>query len=466
LLDAGDLQPVSVLRLWFGVAAPVSRTAYAVSGVLLMAVKYAIEALAVWTFTGQAFLPWDFLNPLLSRRIQLLQPAPEWLAWSMFLWSLPFLWVCVSMSVRRAADAGLSPWFGLWVLVPLVNLAFMVLLCVLPQNSERPVDAHRAASPPPTNTRGSAPSAALAVGLSILVGGCMLWLSAYLFASYGASLFLGTPLLMGATAAYFDNLWHPGSFRRALGVGLLSVLFAEIAMLLFAVEGVICLAMAAPLILPVGAMGGLIGKMIADATQRPMREMSAALLVLPLAAGGEALFLAPQENMVLTVVEVDAPPEAVWENVVKFPDLTDEPAWYFGWGIACPVRATIQGQGRGATRFCEFTTGTFVEPITAWERPTRLAFDVTEQPPALIELSPYRHMHPPHFSGHLTSKRGEFRLIELPGGRTRLEGRTWYTFAMYPERYWTLWSDSLIHRIHGRVLDHIKLISENAATTQ
>jgi hypothetical protein len=124
------------------------------------------------------------------------------------------------------------------------------------------------------------------------------------------------------------------------------------------------------------------------------------------------------------------------------------------------VRATIEGQGIGATRYCEFTTGTFVEPITAWEHPVRLAFDVTDQPPALIELSPYRQVHPPHFAGYLTSKRGEFRLIELPGGRTRLEGRTWYSFAMYPEGYWTLWSDLLIHRIHRRVLEHIKAVSE------
>jgi uncharacterized membrane protein YhaH (DUF805 family) len=458
--DAGELRPAAILRLWFGVEAPVSRTAYAVSGALLMALKYAVEALAVWTFTGRVFLPWDFLDPVLSDRIELLQPAPEWLAWGMFLWSLPFLWICVSMSVRRAADTGLSPWFGLWVLVPLANLAFMLLLCAMPHGGQGPRNVDAEAANTAASSRGSAPSAALAVGLSILVGGFMLWVSVYLFATYGASLFFGTPLLMGATAAYLDNRWHPGSFRRALGLGLLSVLFAELALLLFALEGVICLAMAAPLILPVGAMGGLIGKMIADATQRPPSELAAALVVLPLVAGGEALLVAPGENVVLTVVEVDAPPAIVWENVVGFPELTAKPAWYFAWGIACPVRATIEGQGIGATRFCEFTTGTFVEPITAWEHPSRLAFDVTHQPPALIELSPYRHVHPPHFSGYLTSKRGEFRLSELPGGRTRLEGRTWYTFAMYPERYWTLWSDTLIHRIHGRVLEHIKQVSE------
>jgi hypothetical protein len=37
-----------------------------------------------------------------------------------------------------------------------------------------------------------------------------------------------------------------------------------------------------------------------------------------------------------------------------------------------------------------------------------------------------------------------------------LEGTTWYTNKMRPAAYWQLWSDMAIHRIHLRVLDHIK----------
>lgn len=50
----------------------------------------------------------------------------------------------------------------------------------------------------------------------------------------------------------------------------------------------------------------------------------------------------------------------------------------------------------------------------------------------MFELSPYRHVHPPHLDGSLRSNRGEFLLISLPEGRTRLEGRTWYEFEMFP----------------------------------
>ena len=121
----------------------------------------------------------------------------------------------------------------------------------------------------------------------------------------------------------------------------------------------------------------------------------------------------------------------------------------------------IEGQGVGATRYCEFTTGAFVEPITVWDPPHRLAFDVTEQPAPMFELSPYRDIHPPHLDGFMRSNRGEFRLVALDDGRTRLEGRTWYEVEMFPQWYWTLWTDSIIHRIHLRVLHHVQRISEH-----
>jgi len=238
------------------------------------------------------------------------------------------------------------------------------------------------------------------------------------------------------------------------------VFFAEVALLMFALEGAVCLIMAAPLILPLGLLGGLIGKAIAHASRRPSAELLAAILALPLLAGAEALLVRASERVVASAVEIDAPPEVVWDNVVDFPELTEPPAWYFSWGIACPQRARIVGRGVGATRYCEFTTGTFVEPITHWEQPRRLAFDVAEQPDPLFELTPYRYVHPPHLEHSLRSTHGEFLLIELPDGRTRLEGRTWYRLEMLPQWYWTIWSDALIHRIHERVLTHIKRLSE------
>lgn len=110
--------------------------------------------------------------------------------------------------------------------------------------------------------------------------------------------------------------------------------------------------------------------------------------------------------------------------------------------------------------FAWVSTGPFVEPITAWDAPYHLAFDVRSSPPTMHEWSPYERVHAPHLDGILQSRRGEFVLTRLPDGGARLEGHTWYTFAMAPEGWWTLWSDVSIHAIHSRVLRHIADVSE------
>ena len=118
----------------------------------------------------------------------------------------------------------------------------------------------------------------------------------------------------------------------------------------------------------------------------------------------------------------------------------------------------------GAVRYCVFSTGAFVEPITIWEPRRRLAFEVIESPAPMHELSPYDDIHPPHLDNYLRSRRGEFRLTPLPGGRTRLEGHTWYELDMAPAIYWQPIADAVIHRIHLRVLEHIKRESERLSS--
>jgi hypothetical protein len=75
------------------------------------------------------------------------------------------------------------------------------------------------------------------------------------------------------------------------------------------------------------------------------------------------------------------------------------------------------------------------------------------------EWSFYARVEPPHLSTAFRSLRGEFRLVPLPGDRTRLEGSTWYRLDMGPVSYWRLIADQIVQRIHRRVLDHIADLS-------
>jgi hypothetical protein len=454
-----------LLRLWFGLREEVGPKAYAISGFGLTAFKYAVEAGAIAFLSGRFYSPIDFLSPILIYRTSYLTFLPVWVAWLQLVIAIVFVWIAVSMSVRRAVNAGSSAFWGLLVLVPFVNYLVMLILCVLPTSPNR--GRMEVAADVPGENPSPFWAAARGALLSLVPGGLLFALSVYGLNNYGAALFVGTPLLMGVLAGYFFNRPRPNGVFASMAVGLLSTMLALSVLMLFAFEGAICLMMAAPLVLPLGAIGGALGKVLASVQGSPSRQSWIGVLALPLFAFVEPFAVQHEERSVLTAVEIDAPPAVVWHSVVEFSELPAATEWYFRAGIAAPQRAKIFGTGVGAIRNCEFTTGTFVEPITVWDEPRRLAFDVTEQPEPMFELTPYQSVHPPHLSHSFRSEKGEFRLIELPGGRTRLEGRTWYQLDMRPQDYWTPWAHWLIHRIHDRVLLHIKRLAEapDAATT-
>jgi hypothetical protein len=282
---------------------------------------------------------------------------------------------------------------------------------------------------------------------------------------YGWTLFVLVPFLIGFISEVLYIRHNPeGSFKKGLLVATAALALAGAGLILFAVEGAICLIMAFPLAFPLTLAGVAVGYSLHRRFWN-RRPSPALLLLLPLMApllmGAEAA--APRQPPVYrvrTAVEIDAPPEAVWRNVVSFRELPPPDEWLFQTGLAYPVRAEIRGTGVGAVRTCQFSTGPFVEPIEVWDEPRLLRFRVTANPPSLQELSPYGAIHPPHVQGFLVSKQGQFRLVRLPGGRTRLEGTTWYQHGLYPAGYWRLWSDWIIHRIHLRVLEHVKRLSE------
>lgn len=172
--------------------------------------------------------------------------------------------------------------------------------------------------------------------------------------------------------------------------------------------------------------------------------------------------LTPSQELipVTTTIEINAPPEKVWKNVVEFPELAPPTEFLFKSGIAYPIRARIEGAGVGAIRYCEFSTGAFVEPIEVWDENKLLQFSVQEQPLPMRELSPYGELDTPHLHDYFVSSKGEFKLTRLENGNTRLEGTTWYYHKIKPDFYWQIWTEHIVHSIHQRVLNHIKEQSE------
>jgi uncharacterized membrane protein YhaH (DUF805 family)/uncharacterized protein YndB with AHSA1/START domain len=443
------------LRLWFGFTDPVDRWTYFRHGLGLMGFKYAVDSLLVWSFTGRVWSPVVYLSPLWSVRQRFLETAPVWLAPAMLAFALPFLWIGVSMSMRRAIDAGASARLALLFFIPFINLFLMLGLSLAPSRQHNVPLVIERVQASKDRMRSAMLGVAASLGITLITVG----IGVYLRRTYSAGLFLGVPFTIGYISSYIYNYHADRRPGESLAIAIASVMIAGGALVVFALEGAMCIAMALPFALVVAWPGAVLGRVMSRRATFAPTGAGMALLV-PLFVGVEPR-LAPPTQEVLTVVDIAAPPEVVWRHVVTFPDLPPPTEWLFRAGVAAPTRARIDGRGVGAVRYCDFTTGSFVEPITQWQENRLLAFDITAQAPPMTELSPYRDVHPPHLDGYFRATHGEFRLTPLPGGGTRLEGRTRYVVDMFPQAYWQVPAQAIVSAIHTRVLEHIRGLAES-----
>ncbi|MBN8548010.1 MAG: hypothetical protein J0M12_01705 [Deltaproteobacteria bacterium] len=456
---------VQQLRFLFGFSSQVTRKQYLVWGFALMLIKYLGELAVAW-FSFRLTYPLSvFFLPSYLAKAELFRSIGDHHAIDLFfafyiLWTLPFMWIGVSMSVRRAYDAGLKPGAGMCFLIPFLNYIAMFTLAALPSVHPAPQN-----SAPPILQKHHADAwraALAAIAAAMLICMVLVYLSTFAQSSYGTSLFIGLPTIMGAVASWVWNRSSSRGLKSSIAISCFSISVAAVALMLFAAEGFICIIMALPFALLGGILGGLIGEFLANRTPAGNIGLQCCSLTLLLALGAsiENRISPPGQTSATTSTEINADAMTVFNNVVEFSELPAPHELIFLAGVAYPIRAHIEGSGVGAVRYCEFSTGPFVEPITAWEPGKRLAFSVTSQPPTMEELSFYKKISPRHLTETFRSLRGEFRLTELGPNRTLLEGTTWYELKMEPFAYWAFLTNKLVHAIHGRVLEHIKQLSE------
>jgi hypothetical protein len=122
---------------------------------------------------------------------------------------------------------------------------------------------------------------ALAVLASLPIGIAMVMLCTLAVESYGAALFLGAPFLVGTNCAFALNRAQPSSLGTTLRVAGWTVVAGGGSLLLFAVEGALCVAMALPLAVPVALAGAGVGRYIALHTPGPALRAVVLVLVIP-----------------------------------------------------------------------------------------------------------------------------------------------------------------------------------------
>ena len=92
---------------------------------------------------------------------------------------------------------------------------------------------------------------------------CVLTAVGLLGQTYGITLFVGTPFLMGAVAAYVCGRTGGLETYRGILAAFLSLAGGGLALTLVAIEGMVCILMAIPVASPIVVLGALVGHSVA-----------------------------------------------------------------------------------------------------------------------------------------------------------------------------------------------------------
>ena len=280
------------------------------------------------------------------------------------------------------------------------------------------------------------------------------------------SLLVIVPLVTAGIAGFLSS--RAGrTLSQSIGAAFLT-LTAILTILGFAaMEGVICILMAAPFVGLLGIIGALLGHWLATLTSRPAYQVqSAAWLAVIVCAVGESVTPpAPLEDVVTSEVIINATPSQVWKQLKDIRDLPAPTEPLFVLGVAHPVETYVIGEGGvGAARVCRLSTGDMPERITVWKPEQELQFVVLDTPATMREATFFgRELEAAHLHGTYTSLEGGFRLEALPNGQTRLTGNSRYLLTITPASYWNLWTRQIVSQVQLRVMNHVKAKAEAAA---
>ncbi len=373
-----------------------------------------------------------------------------------FAYFLIVAWLLAVLAFRRAADANLNEALAAAAMAPTVQIPVILYLTIAP-----PREASAAVPIFPRDEKNYAPAAiGVVAGIGLTLAAVAI--STLVFGVYGYGLFVVSPFVIGATTGYFANRKTDVGAGRTMRLVIAATLLGGVALVLVALEGIICILLTSPLAGGIALVGGMLGRGIALTGKRSANQIVPGFALLPLVFALEHLFAVPTHFDTQQAIIVNAPAGIVW-NAILHMDRIDEPlALPFRFGVAYPIRGDVLGEGVGAIRHGEFSTGVAVERVTEWVENRKLAFVVETDIPAMREMSPYEHVHAPHVVGYFTTSLTSFELVRHGDASVEIVLRTAHEIRLDPILYWMPMARWMVAANNARVLAHIRHQAERS----
>ena len=252
---------------------------------------------------------------------------------------------------------------------------------------------------------------------------------------------------------------RPPHFAVALFAPWLAVILCLLLVVVFNLEGAICVAIATPVFFVFSSIGGIVAWFRLRRSEVPLSQ-NFAVLLLPFA-------LMPAESRLQTLHQIRevrterviaADVQSVWKNIENVPTIQadERPLRRSSWiGIPDPIEARLEAPRVGAVRIARFAKGIrFDERITAIDRPHRLAFSIhantSEIPPTSLDE------HAMVGGKYFDVLSGEFELQPLDASHTRLILRSRHRLSTHFNAYAGLWTDWIMRDVQNSLLTVIE----------
>jgi uncharacterized membrane protein YhaH (DUF805 family) len=413
-----------------------------------------INGETLWSANG-----WIYLVP--HRVLATVIGTAELLAILGAAYLLLVAWALAALAFRRATDASIGGWIAVFAVAPFIQIPVILYLCFAPQKASELSTVFDDVVPWDAASlwRGALLGVFAGVGLTLVA----VAISTLAFRTYGYGLFLLTPFVVGTIAGYVANRETDIGMGRTMGSAAIAVLLGSLVLVAAAIEGVICILMAAPLGLGMALIGGVLGRAMALQGRRPAGQTLPCLALLPLMFAVENVLPPVAHLDTEQTIEVAAPPDVVWASILSTDPIEGPLALPFRLGVAYPLRGEFRGEGVGAERIGVFSTGTAIERVTEWVPNRKLAFVVVRDIPAMRELSPYENVHAPHVLGYFRTTYTSFELVPRADGGTDIVERTSHELRIDPVPYWLPMARWIVRQNNARVLEHIRSHAERGA---
>jgi len=271
----------------------------------------------------------------------------------------------------------------------------------------------------------------------------------------------GAPFVVGAISVYVASRNSPLTLWTQLAVSTSSMFFFLLCMMLFLLEGAICIVMASPIFFGASIVGGI--SMGLALKVAPVNKITVnGLLLLPLALGTfeSSLDTKAVEATVESAAVVDAQPEIVFDQLINVSNIRkDEPGFSYMRliGLPRPLEASMSGKGVGAVRTSEKGIR-FEERTSRWETPYHLHYEFEFSPGSIPPGALDEHVR---IGGrYFEVVRGGYDVVAGRDGRSKLVLKTTYRNKSRLNTYGNLWADFALDDFHRSVLQLMKRRAE------